>query len=170
MQHRNLGAEALQVIFSVFLGLVVVAFVGIAVNTAYPQPTSSYDTYDRAAMDTWTLTTGVWLLVCATLVMVAAMFIGSERIPVIGNGILLGGLFTMIYAVIMALSSPNRWPRLVVVAVALLVTVGVGYWKFATRRSAPASEAVAAVSDPALAARVDSLERTLEGIRKALGG
>ena len=140
MPHRNLGAEVLSVIFSVFLGFVVVAFVGIAVNSAYPEPvTMDYQSSNQPLWDAWRLNTGIWLLICATLVMVAAMFIGSDRIPVIGNGILLGGVFTMVYAVGMALSSPNRWPRLAIVAVALLVTVGIGYWKFATRRAkAPA--------------------------------
>lgn len=174
MQQRNLGAETLQVIFSVFLGLVVVAFVGIAVNTIYPEPQSgTYETYDQVAWDAWRLTTGVWLLICATLVMVAAMFIGSDRSPVIGNGILLGGVFTMIYAVGMALSSPNRWQRLVIVAVALVVTVGIGYWKFAARRANPPTQLVdvpagAAQPDPALSARIDAVEKTLDGLRKAL--
>jgi hypothetical protein len=174
MQHRNLGAETLQVIFSVFLGLVVVAFVGITVNTIYPEPQSgTFETYDQVAWNAWRLTTGIWLLVCATLVMVAAMFIGSDRIPVIGNGILLGGVFTMIYAVGMALSAPNQWPRLAIVGVALLVTVGIGYWKFATRRAKPPTELVdvpqgASQTDPALSARIDALEKTLDGLRKAL--
>jgi hypothetical protein len=173
MQHRNLGAETLQVIFSVFLGLVVVAFVGIAVNTIYPEPQrGDYQTYDQVAWDAWRLTTGVWLLICATVVMIVAMLIGSDRIPVIGNGVLLGGLFTMIYAVIMALSSPNQWPRLAIVAVALLVTVGIGYWKFATRRTKPATvpdvPQGAAQPDPALSARIDAVEKTLDGLRKAL--
>lgn len=175
MQHRNLGAETLQVIFSVFLGAVVVAFVGITVNTIYPEPQrGDFQTYDQVAWDSWRLTTGIWLLVCATLVMVAAMFIGSDRIPVIGNGILLGGVFTMIYAVGMALSSPNNWPRLAIVAVALLVTVGIGYWKFATRRTKQpvepgAPHEGAPVTDPALSARLDAVEKTLDGIRRALG-
>ncbi len=174
MPHRNLGAEVLSVIFSVFLGFVVVAFVGIAVNTAYPEPASNYEMYNQPLWDTWRLTTGIWLLVCATLVMIAAMFIGSDRIPVIGNGILLGGVFTMVYAVGMALSSPNHWPRLAVIGAALLVTVGIGYWKFATRRAkVPTVELVdvqtaTSPSDPALSARVDTLERTIDGLRKAL--
>jgi hypothetical protein len=173
MQHRNLGAETLQVIFSVFLGLVVVAFVGITINTIYPEPSSNYETYDQVAWNAWRLTTGIWLLVCATLVMVAAMFIGSDRIPVIGNGILLGGVFTMIYAVGMALSAPNNWPRLVIVGLALLVTVGIGYWKFATRHAEAPTGLVdvppgAGQPDPALSARVDAVERTLDGLRKAL--
>ncbi len=172
MQHRNLGTEVLQVIFSVFLGLVVVAFVGIAVSTVYPEPPSGPDTpYNESAWQSWRLVTGVWLLVCATLVMVASMVIRFERVPVIGNGVLLGGLFTMIYAVGTALSAPNEWPRLAVVAVALAVTVGLGYWKFATRRAttrAPLADATSGPADALLSARVDAVEKTLDGLRRVL--
>jgi hypothetical protein len=79
----------------------------------------------------------------------------------------------MIYAVGMALSAPNNWPRLVIVGLALLVTVGIGYWKFATRHAEAPTGLVdvppgAGQPDPALSARVDAVERTLDGLRKAL--
>jgi hypothetical protein len=105
--------------------------------------------------------------------MIASMLIRTERIPVITNGILLGGLFTMIYAVGMSLSAANNWPRLAVMAGALVVTVGVAYWKFAGRKpsapaSLPASPDRSAAVDPDLVARVDALEHRLAGLRDAL--
>ena len=172
MPQRNLSQSVLQIVFSFFLGLVVVAFVGIALNTFYPEPTASYDTIDAAAWDTWRLVTGTWLLICATAVMVTSMLIRTERIPVITNGVLLGGLFTMIYAVGMSLSATNAWPRLAVVAGALVVTVGVAYWKFAVRKAPPSAgidaSAGSAPVDPALTTRVDRLEHTLDELRRAL--
>lgn len=174
MQHRNLGTEVLQMIFSVFLGLVVVAFVGIVVSTVHPEPLSGPDMpYNESAWKSWRLVTAVWLLACATLVMVASMVIRVDRVPVIGNGVLLGGLFTMIYAVGTALSAPNEWPRLAVVAVALAVTVGLGSWRFATRRATtPVALADATIgsgpADAVLTARVDAVEKTLDGLRRVL--
>jgi hypothetical protein len=175
MPQRNLSQTVLQIVFSFFLGLVVVAFVGIALNTFYPEPAPGFEPNNSAAWDTWRLVTGTWLLICATAVMVASMLIPTERIPVITNGILLGGLFTMIYAVSMSLSATNGWPRLAVVAGALLVTVGVAYWKFAVRKasdpaSLPASPDPSAAVDPGLVARVDALEHRLAGLRNALDG
>jgi hypothetical protein len=172
MPQRNLSQTVLQIVFSFFLGLVVVAFVGIALNTFYPEPSNRVDP-DQAVWDTWRIVTGTWLLVCATVVMIASMLIRTEAIPVITNGILLGGLFTMIYAVIMSLSATNAWPRLAVVAGALVVTVGVAYWKFAVRKTHPpvpfaASPDAGAPIDPGLTARVDSLEQKLDGLRRAL--
>lgn len=172
MPQRNLSQAVIQIVFSFFLGLVVVAFVGIALNTFYPEPTANYEARDAAAWDTWRLVTGTWLLICATAVMIASMLIRTERIPVITNGILLGGLFTMIYAVSMSLSATNNWPRLAVVAGALVVTVGVAYWKFAVRRApippTPSTPEGSAPSDPALTTRVDRLEHTLDELRRAL--
>lgn len=171
MPQRNLSQAVLQIVFSFFLGLVVVAFVGIALNTFYPEPTTS--STDAVAWDTWRLVTGTLLLICATLVMVASMLIPTESVPVITNGILLGGLFTMIYAVIMSLSATNNGARLAVIAGALVVTVGVAYWKFAARKApstalaAGPPEQISPV-DPDLATRVGKLERRLDDLRKAL--
>ena len=171
MPQRNLSQAVLQIVFSFFLGLVVVAFVGIALNTFYPEPTTNSS--DAVAWDTWRLVTGTLLLVCATLVMVASMLIPSESIPVITNGILLGGLFTMIYAVIMSLSATNDWARLAVIAGAFVVTVGVAYWKFAVRKTPPTALPAGRPDqtspvDPDLPERVDRLERRLDDLRKAL--
>lgn len=167
--QRTLSQSILQVIFSIFLGLVVVAFVGIAVNTFYPEPDPGMLPYDDKFFATWRLVTGIALLISATVVMVVSM-IRSEAIPVISNGLLLGGLFTMIYAVGMSISAQNQWPRLAVVAVALVVTLGVGYWKYVRRReSAQARQAEApAGTDDALAGRVTALEAKLEAIGRAL--
>jgi Na+/melibiose symporter-like transporter len=171
MPRRDLSQAVLQIVFSFFLGLVVVAFVGIALNTFYPELTTS--STDAVAWDTWRLVTGTLLLICATLVMVASMLIPSESVPVITNGILLGGLFTMIYAVIMSLSATNDWARLAVIAGAFVVTVGVAYWKFGVRKTAPTAlpagppDQISPV-DPGLPARVDRLERRLDDLRKAL--
>jgi hypothetical protein len=171
MPQRNLSQAVLQVVFSFFLGIVVVAFVGIALNTVYPEP-ASYETVGAAAWDQWRIVTGTWLLICATVVMVASMLIRTDAIPVIGNGILLGGVFTMIYAVSMSLSATNAWPRLAVVAGALVVTVAVAYWKFAVRRVSPPAAATRQVpltaTDPDVVARIDRLEHRLDGIRQAL--
>jgi hypothetical protein len=73
----------------------------------------------------------------------------------------------------MSLSATNAWPRLAVVAGALVVTVGVAYWKFAVRKTHPpapfaASPDAGAPIDPGLTARVDSLEQKLDGLRRAL--
>lgn len=133
--QRDLGGSVLQVIFSFFLGLVVTAFVAVGVNAFFPDPQGDYE--DGAWMS-HRLSTSVILLVCATLVMLLSLAIANLG-PVLANGALLGGLFTMIYAVGMGVASGGQWRRFLVLTAALVITVGVGWWKFSRGRvSAPA--------------------------------
>lgn len=159
---------ALQVIFAFFLGLVVVAFVGIGVNTFYPEPDGYGGSYTR-----WQLITGIILLVCAT-VLLAVSLVLPEAQGVLSNGVLLGGVFTMVYAVGMTISSDRSVWRFVVVAAALAVTIGIGYLKFVRRRAAVAAAAAAAPADAQatgeLAGRLTVVEQKLDAIARALHG
>jgi len=159
------GNGALQIIFAFFLGLVVVGFVGIGVNTFYPEP--SYENYDDNVFNRWRLITGIILLVLATAILAISLALPPTQI-VISNGVLLGGVFTMVYAVGMTVSAEQSIWRFLVVAIALVVTIGIGYLKF-VRRSAPAAATVATDLPPDVAARLDHLEHRFEALRRALG-
>ncbi|MGC3994287.1 MAG: hypothetical protein QM779_09305 [Propionicimonas sp.] len=183
--------NALQVIFAFFLGLVVVAFVGIGVNTFYPEPewTGTGEGYPN-----WRLTTGIILLVCATVLLVISLML-PEAQGVLSNGVLLGGVFTMVYAVGVTVTTDRSVLRFIVVAAALAVTIGIGWVKFARSHrvagsrtevgepaaavpSAPASEAASgalasaeASGAPAsadLAGRLAAVERRLDALARAL--
>ncbi len=65
--------NVLQIIFAFFLGLVVVAFVGIGVNTFYPEPRWVDGQPDQYVG--WQLTTGIVLLVCATIILAVSLFL-----------------------------------------------------------------------------------------------
>ena len=158
----------LQIIFAFFLGLVVVAFVGIGVNTFYPEPVWVDGQPDQYV--SWRLTTGIVLLVCATIVLAVSLFL-PEHQAVLSNGILLGGVFTMIYAVGMTVSSNASVVRFVVVAVALGVTLAIGYLKFVRGRGAKAPD-VAATGEGSgeLGERLAAVERKLDALGRALQG
>ena len=185
---------ALQTIFSFFLGLMVLAFVGVGVNTFYPQPAetnqkaqeaisrkiealnmktsnrsltateqaemarlqdeqnASNDKTD-AQMKGWARNTSIILVIFATIVMGISL-IRSDQLKVLSNGLLLGGLFTMVYGVGWVIFSGNSIARFWVIAFALLVTIGLGYVKFVRRRAA-ASEPGAPTLATASAAGVD---------------
>lgn len=168
--------NALQVIFAFFLGLVVVAFVAIGVNTFYPEPTW-YDGAPDSMWSQWRLVTGIILLVCATLLLVVSLLL-PEHQGVLSNGVLLGGVFTMVYAVGMTVSSDRSVWRFVVAGAALAVTIGVGYLKFVRGRrravAAPAASAVAGEAGTAavgdLAERVAAVEHKLDALGRALHG
>lgn len=166
--QRDLGQSMLQIVFSFFLGLVVTAFIGIGVNTFYPEP--DYSSGSENAWNSYRLTVSIILLVCATLVMLLSIAIANSG-PVLANGALLGGVFTMIYAVGIGISAGQQWPRFAVMTVALLVTVGVGWWKFSRGRrvaAAAASGAGGGMLSGEAEARLAAVENKLDALGRAL--
>lgn len=198
----------LRVIFSVFLGLMLTAFVGVGVYTFHPPPDrlderigdllqEEQEIRDANPVDApsvadeerlgelrqqrrelreemaverggWNLSTSIVLIVFSTLLL-AASLLRPEGLPVIGNGLLLGGLFTMLYGVGWIASTETSITRFVVMTVALAITLGLGYLRFA-RRGADATGAALAVGDlSALEARIDELERRLQVAGRVLG-
>ncbi|MDY0087619.1 MAG: hypothetical protein RBS78_03605 [Coriobacteriia bacterium] len=212
---------ALQTIFSFFLGLMVLAFIGIGVNTFYPQPEYQENPEQEALQkqqdliyrevgknddgeltaaqqarvdelqeqidalwkeeeqvrENWARNTSIILILFATAVMGISL-IQSAQLRVISNGLLLGGLFTMVYGVGYVLFSGESIARFAVIVFALAVTVALGYLKFVRGREAAArvmaqasgagGEAdVAALGS--LVARIETLEARTNAAAEALG-
>jgi hypothetical protein len=190
---------ALQTIFSFFLGLMVLAFIGVGVNTFYPSPADkqqtqqqeiqrqmdalniksngrSLDTTQQAQMDKlvaqqntvqrnidaetkgWARTTSIVLVIFATFVMGISLLL-NEQLRVLSNGLLLGGLFTMLYGTGWVIFSGNSTARFFVIAFALAVAIALGYLKFVrTRAEKPgaATSASAVAGDGASASPADA--------------
>jgi len=207
---------ALQTIFSFFLGLMVLAFIGVGVNTFYPSPATqreqaqqkidrqieaitsvnqnkSLDATQQAQiqklqnqrnalqdvidadMKIWARNTSIILVIFATLVMSVSL-VRSEQLRVLSNGLLLGGLFTMLYGTGWVIFSGNSTARFVVIAFALLVAIGLGYLKFVRRHAenpstgAAPAEVIGAEPLGDLDARVTALERKAAAAASALSG
>jgi len=210
--------NALQIIFSFFLGLMVLAFIGVGVNTFLQSPAErvqpemdeiqrqvdavnlkskgrDLDVTQQAEMDRlsekqnalqrgiqdemklWARNTSIVLVLFATLVM-AVSLVRSEQLRALSNGLLLGGLFTMLYGTGWVIFSGNSTARFVVIAFALLVAIALGYLKFVRERLVK-GEAAAGSADIAaheaidfgeLAARVAALEQRASAAAAALGG
>jgi hypothetical protein len=220
--------DALQLIFSVFLGALLVIVIGVGVWTFYPQPYGpdspeqkkidqlyrqqeqinvavggkSLDTTQSAevkriqdeiealdesmqgARDDWAVTTSIILLSFATILMAISLFL-PEHMRVFSNGILLGGLFTIVYGTGWSFAGGDSRARFFVVLVALLLSVAFGYLRFIRGRAekaAPVTPALAtaeagaalAATDAAalgaLTARVEALEARAAAAAAALGG
>jgi len=83
----------------------------------------------------WTRSTSIILMVFATLTM-AVSLVRAGQLPVISNGLLLGGVFTMLYGVGWIVVSETSITRFLVMTAGLVTTLGLGYLRF-VRRSAP---------------------------------
>lgn len=205
---------ALQVIFSVFLGLMVTAFIGVGVNTFYPEPEAeineqldelyrqqedirpieptseeltsaeeqeieeirveirALEDERQDAFETWARNTSIILIVLATIVMGISL-VRSEQLRIISNGLLLGGVFTMLYGTGWVIASGSSVARFAVMTFALVVTFALGYMRFVRGRSAPAPAGtgvgMGAPEVAELERRVDGLERRLVGVAAILG-
>lgn len=126
----------------------------------------------RAAGETWGRRTSIVLIALATLAM-AVSLLRAVQLPVISNGLLLGGVFTMIYGVGWIIVTDTSTVRFFVMTAALAITLGLGYVRFVHQRSntriqgpmqTPNTEAV---SD--LEYRVRALENRLSKAAGVLG-
>jgi hypothetical protein len=122
----------------------------------------------RERMESWALVMSIILIVVATLVMGVSL-IGAERIPVINNGLLLGGVFTMLYATGWILFSGTSRARFWVMGFALLITLLLGYARFVRVRKGKADETKERPAElGSLEARVDRLEHRVSAAAEAM--
>lgn len=199
--------SGLQVIFAIFLGLILSAFVGVGVYTfypspdlrfqsqirelqrrqqaiapSYPGPPTSLTDADRTQLrqiseeiaraqeaqtverDRWGRTTSIILVAFATVVM-AISLVPANQLPIINSGLLLGGVFTMMYGVGWIFMSTASYARFGVVTAALVITLVLGYVRFVGRHRAT-PDAAMGVAD--LEQRVTALEQRLDEGARAL--
>ncbi len=221
---RSKDNAALQVIFSFFLGLMVLAFIVVGVITFYPAPSQKYEDQmqklsrqqerynmkqltsltpaeqaemrriqdkmdalnrkQQAEQEVWARNTSIILILFATAVM-AVSLIRSEQLRVLSNGLLMGGLFTMVAGVVWVLFAGESVARFIVILFAFVATLALGYVKFVREREEkvmPAGAAVAAAAAGAypvgaadagylaeVTARLDRLEARTAAAAAALG-
>ena len=120
----------------------------------------------------WGRSTSVILIVFATLAM-AVSLVRAEQLPGISNGVLLGGLFTMLYGVGWIIATDTSMIRFLVITAALGITLALGYVRF-VRRAAPvpvaAGSALAESEGLAqLSRRLRDLEERMSDAAHALG-
>jgi hypothetical protein len=200
----------LRLIFSIFLGLMFTAFIGVGGYTFYPPPEQFNDQIrdlerrekeiwnskpqeqltkeDRdkiqeivreqnklidareAAWKPWARQTSILLIVFATLAM-AVSLIRADQLPVISNGLLLGGVFTMLYGVGWIIATDTSFTRFWVVAAAFGITLGLGYVRFVRRGAVPAVATGSGIPEGAglseIERRVRDLEDRLENAAQA---
>ncbi len=206
-------SSGLRTIFSFFLGLMVLAFVGVGVYTFHPPPQRELDRQiqdlnrqqreirnsrppdeltiadrdqiqeledeqdeladaSRLVSEPWGRNTSIILIVLATLAMGVSL-VRADRLPVISNGLLLGGVFTMVYGVGWIVATDTSVARFVVMTVALVITLALGYVRFARRQAILVSPGERSIGDgeglPDIEQRVRHLEERMNEAANALG-
>lgn len=142
------------IIYTIILAVIIAVFIGVALNTFYPAPEyPRSDVYEsaefekreptaeeqrgeqriqeeyEAKMQDWSQVASIVILVSATALVALGLFM-AEKMPIIPNGILLGGLFTLFYGVVLGFQSNERYLIFGVTTASLVVIVAAGYLKF----------------------------------------
>jgi hypothetical protein len=145
----------LKIIYTLFLGLILAVFVGIGVSVFYNAPSApavpepvrlsggepsaeteqaqlqyeveleEYHNRDR----TYNRNVSIVLTIAAVAMLIVGVGL-SHKLDVLSDGILLGGVFTLIYAIGRGLASDDEVFRFVVVSIGLAIALGLGWWKF----------------------------------------
>ena len=146
--------SVLGMIYTFILALIIAVFVGITINTFYPGPEypnqemtemkEEPTTEEEKAMaeknrvieeeyreknEDWSQNVSIIVISAATVFVALGLFLAG-KMPVLPNGVLMGGLFTIFYGVGMAMSSGSRYVIFGVVTASLVIIVAAGYLKF----------------------------------------
>lgn len=125
-----------------------------------------------AARVPWSRSTSITLIVFATILMVVSLTT-ADHAAVISNGLLLGGVFTMLYGVGWLIATDTSISRFVAVTVALVITIGIGWMRFVRRRPMSAAPQMSGSVDRSgyddMERRVHDLEQRLNDAASALG-
>lgn len=115
----------------------------------------------QARREAWGRSTSIILIALATLVM-AVSLVRADQLPVISNGLLLGGVFTMVYGVGWIVATDTSVSRFIVMTVALAITLGLGYARFVRRSSSSSLPIGSTPQDGEVTARLDQRLRIVE--------
>lgn len=143
-------------LYVIAIGLLVVAFVGFGADAFYQPPKEpefptdlqykldetrtseeinkqkQYDKDQKAFQEKisdYNQNLSVLLIGLAVFIL-GVSILGLSKLELIGDGTTLGGVFTLFYGIIRAISTEEAIFRFVAVTVALLVVLVLTYWKF----------------------------------------
>ena len=126
----------------------------------------------REVQTAWGRSTSIILILFATLAM-AVSLLRADQLPVISNGLLLGGVFTMVYGVGWIIATNTSIARFVVMTVALVITLALGYVRFVRHQAIPALPGGRSLGDGEgfadIEQRVRQLEERMNEAANALG-
>lgn len=147
--------KILKLVYTFFLGLLIAIFVGVGINTFYPGPKppvfplelNSYGKelntdelkvqkqWDRSMeehnklMKPYNRNVSLISLVAA-VVLLAVSLVYEKKIKVMADGVMLGGLFVLLYSLGRGFASENSRYVFVVVSVGLATVLYLGYHRF----------------------------------------
>lgn len=157
------NGKILGLIYTFFLGILLAIFVGVGINTFYvPPPAPKYpielNTYGKEptpeqvvkqrafdkqnekyqeTLKPYNRNVSILTLAAAIILLVTSM-VYQKRIKIIADGIMLGGLFTLLYSIGRGFASENSKYVFIVVTIGLAIVIYLGYHRFVKEHATPA--------------------------------
>ena len=147
----------LRVVYGFFVGILLAVFVGVGINVFYQAPETpkapdslrygtgkepteaqrqeekkfdaEMETFNKEKMNPYNRNVSIVALIAAVIFMAISLVLES-RIPVIADGIMLGGVFTLLYSLGRSLASQDSKYTFAVVTIGLLTALILGYKRF----------------------------------------
>lgn len=145
----------IKYIYSVFLGLLLAIFIGVGISVFYQPPAEpkypnelNYSqqkeptTDQREAEKVYGLKMEVWnkqmepyhrnvsiIALIAAVILIGIGMLMGDKLRILADGVMLGGVFTLVYSLIQGFMSNNTKYSFMVVTVALIAVITLGYLK-----------------------------------------
>lgn len=147
--------KIIKLVYTFFIGILIALFVGVGINTFYTSPQSpryptELNTYSKEPtaqqienqkkfdqenetymerLKPYNRNVSIMTLVAAVALLALSM-VYERRIKVIADGIMFGGLFTLLYSIGRGFASENSKYVFATVSVGLAVALYLGYHRF----------------------------------------
>ena len=147
----------IKFIYTIFLALLIALFVGLGIDAFYPGPKTPQYPFEldqvkqgcEQTIEQQTLAkefnqaqtkymeeskpynrnVSIISLVASIFILILSLTL-LNKIKMIADGILLGGVFTTIYSIIRGLMTENSQFRFLIVVIGLIIALALGYIKF----------------------------------------
>lgn len=147
----------IRYIYTFFVALFLAAFVGIGIAVFYPEPKAPdapilYGKEEPTAQDiaaekafavqqraydkkmfTYNRNVSLIVMACAVVILVISLML-TAQLGILADGLLLGGIFTLLYGIGRGMFTDSNKYRFLVAAIGLAITLGLGYIKFTRRQ------------------------------------
>lgn len=153
---------AQRYIYALFVGILLAIFVGMGVAVFYESPTppeepswygyssgkyeptsaqlkeeEEYNNkmreFDKKEMSEYNRNVSI-IVISASVVILALSLLLEKQLGVIADGLLLGGIFTLLYGVGRGIAVDSNKFRFLIASISLLLAIALGYLKFVTPR------------------------------------
>lgn len=147
--------KILKLVYTFFLGILLAIFVGVGINTFYPPPPDpkwpiQLETYGKEfseeqqklqishekkrlayeeSLKPYSRNVSI-LTLAAAVTLLAVSILYEKKIKIIADGVMIGGLFTLLYSIGRGFASGDDTYVFVMVTVALAVVLYLGYHRF----------------------------------------